>query len=195
MAVRLLSIPLLITGLLAPQAPSAPAQSPVPVHDRSGAYTRALGIECAHCHVEGEWTSAAKPAFELTQRMRRMTDALNGGPLQRVAPVTCWTCHRGQLRPARLPRDAWESIAKARADVFVGPYKDRAITMSVYAASLGVTCAHCHVEGEWAADTERKQTARLMTSMFPEMARHFDPTQKPTLQCYMCHQGAVTPAR
>ena len=80
------------------------------VQARMQAWSRALGVECTHCHVDGAWTDASKPVFEFAQRMNRMVSALNAGPLKDVASISCWTCHRGRTAPPRLPRESWEKI-------------------------------------------------------------------------------------
>src|SRR5688572_33490966 len=74
------------------------------VQARMQAWSRALGVQCAHCHVDGAWTDASKPVFEFAQRMHRMVAALNGELLKDVEAITCWTCHRGRSIPARLQR-------------------------------------------------------------------------------------------
>src|SRR5688572_20534501 len=80
---------------------------------RMQAWSKALGVECTHCHVEDNWKDASKPTFEFAGRMSRMLTALNAGPLKDVEAITCWTCHRGHPIPARLAREVWEKI---RAD-------------------------------------------------------------------------------
>lgn len=163
---------------------------------RMQTWSRSLGVDCSHCHVPGAWSVADKPAFEFAGRMARMVEAINTRVLTGFDPITCWTCHRGQALPARLPREAWESIAKARAEVFQGPHEKRALAMAVYSASLGVECSHCHVEGAWADDSKpAKSTVRVMSEIFTEIPKHFEPSRVPVTQCFMCHQGAVRPER
>ena len=163
--------------------------------ERMDAWSKALGVACAHCHVEGNWTDASKPTFEFAQRMSRMLVALNAGPLKDVGPIGCWTCHRGRSIPARLPREAWEKIRADHAAEFTDR-PNRAIAMSVYAASLGVDCSHCH-ESERALNTKpAKAMVPKMLTIFEEMPKHFDKAQRmPSTQCFMCHQGQVTPQR
>ena len=74
-------------------------------------YTRALGVQCAHCHVEQpgneenkfDFASDAKPTKEIARVMIRMTRDINGEHLGQLAEkrttVTCMTCHRGQAVP------------------------------------------------------------------------------------------------
>jgi hypothetical protein len=164
------------------------------VQARMQAWSKALGVACGHCHVDGNWTDASKPAFDFAQRMNRMVAALNGGALKEVATITCWTCHRGRTIPARLPRESWEKIRAEHLTEFADR-PNRAIAMSVYAASLGVDCSHCH-EADRTLNT--KPTKALvkdkMLAIFDEIPKHFDKAVRmPQTQCYMCHQGKVKP--
>lgn len=110
------------------------------VDARMQAWSKALGVACVHCHVQDNWTEPSKPAFEFAQRMSRMLAAVNAGPLKEVGEIGCWTCHRGRSIPARLARDACETIRADHITEFADR-PNRAIAMSVYAASLGVDCA------------------------------------------------------
>ncbi|MGH9936513.1 MAG: c-type cytochrome, partial [Blastocatellia bacterium] len=70
-----------------------------------------------------------------------------------------------------------------------------------YARSLGVTCAHCHVAGQWEKeDKPTKQVAREMAAM--TRALNTDLLKKikglknetPTVNCTTCHRGQTKPA-
>lgn len=71
-------------------------------------YSRALGVRCSHCHVEGDYTSDAKRPKRATREMATMHRVINQelrkmenlepGPPERRA-INCITCHRGQLNP------------------------------------------------------------------------------------------------
>jgi formate-dependent nitrite reductase cytochrome c552 subunit len=159
------------------------------------AWSAALGVTCAHCHVTDVWTDSSKPAFEFAQRMTRMVNALNTGPLKDLGGVTCWTCHRGQTRPARLPRAQWEEIQSRHSAEFASK-PGRALAMSVYSASLGVDCMHCHEPETWEASSKRAfAMVNRMLPVFEEIPKHFDKARMPQTQCYMCHQGKVKPER
>src|SRR5262245_9530414 len=187
---RSVSAVLLILGIGATAAAPATAQ----VDTRMRAWSKALGVECAHCHVPDRWTDGSKPTFEFAQRMNRMVTALNAGPLSGVAEISCWTCHRGRTIPARLPRDAWEQIRAGHASEFADQ-PDRAIAMSVYAASLGVDCSHCHeTDRSLNTKTTKALVKEKMLPIFEEIPKHFDKAQRlPQTQCYMCHQGKIKP--
>lgn len=72
-----------------------------------------LGVRCEHCHLgEGndlskfDFASDVRPAKAVARRMLRMVDQINttlasvGEPPAPGAPkVTCYTCHRGEVKP------------------------------------------------------------------------------------------------
>jgi formate-dependent nitrite reductase cytochrome c552 subunit len=183
---------LAVTIVLVAAVPGAAQDA---VQSRMRAWSTALGVECTHCHVADAWTDASKPGFEFAQRMSRMVAGLNAGPLKDVEAIACWTCHRGQTRPARLPRPLWEGIQSAHTADFASK-PDRALAMSVYSASLGVECTHCHEAGEWAAATKPAHAmVEKMLPIFDEIPKHFDNSRRPVTQCYMCHQGRTIPER
>ena len=164
------------------------------VQARMAEWATALGVDCTHCHVPDRWTDTAKPAFEFAQRMSRMVAALNEGALQGLGGVTCWTCHRGQPIPGRLPRERWEKLRADHAGEFAGR-PNRAIAMSVYAASLGVDCSHCHEADRTLMTRPPKAVVAKMLPIFEEIPKYFDRARMPNTQCYMCHQGKIKPER
>jgi photosynthetic reaction center cytochrome c subunit len=169
-------------------APMQPA--PAPEHARTRAYNIALGVGCEHCHGGSNFADRSKPILDFARRMERMVGGLNDGPLKALGGVTCWSCHRGHTAPPRLPRAAWESIAAAHAPEFAG--RDQlSLAMSVYSASLGVGCEHCHVEGDRTSTVRRPhRTVAVMLTVFDVIPTFFDSAVRaPRTQCYMCHQG------
>ena len=80
-------------------------------------FTSDLDVRCDHCHVGDDpdfstfdFASDAKPTKAIARRMLRMTAAINadwlgGAPGSPPAPpkVTCFTCHRGSVRPLAAP--------------------------------------------------------------------------------------------
>lgn len=78
-------------------------------------FRTALGVECTHCHVsQTDRASDAKPQKETARKMIAMVAAINndllkgvGEPPAEGAPVTpkvtCYTCHRGALKPLTAP--------------------------------------------------------------------------------------------
>lgn len=68
----------------------------------------ALGVQCDHCHVQGNFASDEKRAKRVGRRMLEMTLALNAEHFPSAAPaegqsrlgrVTCFTCHQGAAIP------------------------------------------------------------------------------------------------
>jgi Photosynthetic reaction centre cytochrome C subunit len=172
---------------------AGPRAQAAPDHAVSRSYNSALGVGCEYCHAGNDLADTSKPTFEFAQRMERMVRGLNDGPLRQLGGVTCWSCHRGRSVPARLPRAEWESIATTHAADFAGARDGLDLTMSVYAASLGVACSHCHVAGDWTdASKPARQTVKVMSTIFDLIPTYFDSAVRaPRTQCYMCHQGHV----
>ena len=77
-------------------------------------FTAALGgVECTHCHV-GTMQERPKddnPKKAIARKMIQMTAAINNEMLKGVgdapaadaAKVTCFTCHRGAIKPLSAP--------------------------------------------------------------------------------------------
>lgn len=70
-----------------------------------------------------------------------------------------------------------------------------------YGRALGVSCAHCHVLGEWASeDKPQKQVARDMVAMMRRINSELLPavrnlrSDRPAVTCSTCHRGDVRPA-
>lgn len=68
-----------------------------------GSFTRWLGVDCVHCHVAGDFVSDAKPAKQTARKMWNMVVAINRDTFGGSGPVTCWTCHRGSVKPESVP--------------------------------------------------------------------------------------------
>ena len=176
----------------------------------------ALGVECAHCHIVDEWSRADRPEFAFAGRMMKMVQGLNSGTLRGLSEVSCWTCHRGAAKPARMPRAVWqdrldhwpdalklspEDAKKPAREIYrnIQSLANSAagsvpMTMSVFAGALGVSCEHCHVPGDWASDDKpAKKTARVMLRLFEEIPTYYTKDRQPSMQCYTCHQGSVKP--
>lgn len=72
-------------------------------------FTAALGVQCTHCHVgtPQERFKDDLPTKATARKMLKMSMALNADTLG-VKPgepnkVTCYTCHRGVLKPLTAP--------------------------------------------------------------------------------------------
>lgn len=71
----------------------------------------ALGVECSHCHAgekgKLDFASDAKREKEVARAMMLMVRRINEQDLQvtdwRQSKVTCFTCHRGAVKPLTAP--------------------------------------------------------------------------------------------
>ena len=95
------------------------------------------------------------------------------------------------------------------ADVFMNVTQYRGVTAERllrimefgFSQSLGVTCTHCHVPGQWDSDDKgAKQTARAMSKMViainNEYLKKIDTlnSANPSVNCTTCHRGQKRPA-
>jgi hypothetical protein len=62
-----------------------------------------LGVECAYCHLMGQFDKDDKPAKQTARAMFTMVRAINQDNFPSTNAVTCWTCHRGAVKPQSLP--------------------------------------------------------------------------------------------
>jgi hypothetical protein len=103
--------------LLAQQPADAPKpQRPAPknlkiikpeeIRETMGAFRKALGVECTHCHVQGDFATDEKPQKEMARKMMVMTKEINGNFPDGKSHVTCFTCHRGATEPLTAPAAA-----------------------------------------------------------------------------------------
>ena len=77
-------------------------------------FTVALGVDCTHCHVPGQWDSDQKLTKQIARDMSAMLATINNEHLKKIPnlkstnpSVNCTTCHRGSKRPAlELPTTA-----------------------------------------------------------------------------------------
>src|SRR3954469_5053806 len=86
-----------------------PAETFLDIMDEG--YSRALGVRCTHCHVEGDFASDDKRAKRAAREMAAMHRAINqqllamkhlkGEGDERF--INCATCHRGAIDPHDAP--------------------------------------------------------------------------------------------
>ncbi|HMV99974.1 MAG TPA: c-type cytochrome [Acidobacteriota bacterium] len=70
-------------------------------------YSRALGVDCTHCHTLDQWEKDEKPEKLIAREMVKMTSTINNEQLKNIKNlkgpnpvINCTTCHRGQTKPA-----------------------------------------------------------------------------------------------
>ena len=76
--------------------------------DTMGMFSAALSLNCIDCHTAesvGTWEHFADetPLKVTARRMVAMVNAINKENFKGVRSVTCYTCHRGDLRPKIIP--------------------------------------------------------------------------------------------
>lgn len=77
-----------------------PAAELIPTMRR---YTQALGVQCEHCHVKGDFASDEKPEKETARKMIVMAQEINSKFDAVMMKVECWTCHHGVATPEGAP--------------------------------------------------------------------------------------------
>ena len=118
-----LSVATMISGQAAPPAPQQRPQMADEVFknvtvlkglqvdefmDTMGMIAAALGLNCLDCHTSDADKSWERFAADTTmkqtsRRMIQMVNAINKENFKGVRSVTCYTCHRGDLRPKVVP--------------------------------------------------------------------------------------------
>jgi hypothetical protein len=67
-------------------------------------FTVSLGVDCTHCHVANEFPKDDKPAKVMARRMLKMVQEINEKNFSSGQRVSCWTCHRGNVKPESSPK-------------------------------------------------------------------------------------------
>ena len=62
-----------------------------------------LGVLCNYCHLSNGYDKDNQPAKNTARRMIRMVYDLNKGSFNGRDAITCYTCHRGRVRPITVP--------------------------------------------------------------------------------------------
>lgn len=61
-------------------------------------YRTSLGVQCQHCHVQGDFASDDNPKKEIARSMITMVKEINA-KMPEGKSVSCFTCHRGAVEP------------------------------------------------------------------------------------------------
>jgi hypothetical protein len=64
------------------------------------AFKSSLGVDCTYCHIKDQFEKDDKPTKQMARKMITITRDANA-KLGGAGRVTCFTCHRGQTRPAQ----------------------------------------------------------------------------------------------
>ena len=109
-----------------------------------------LGVKCTYCHVnkDDKWdfVSDAKPEKGQAREMIKMVQSINKGTFKGNPAVSCFTCHRGNSEPVRVPQlpiaeptPFAESSAIGTAPKETRPTADQ--ILAKYTEALGGTAA------------------------------------------------------
>lgn len=63
------------------------------------AFRASLGVDCTHCHIKDQWEKDARETKQVARKMIQMTRDINKQYVEGLGRVTCFTCHRGQVKP------------------------------------------------------------------------------------------------
>ena len=168
-------------------------------------FSKSLGVDCTHCHVQNEFEKDDKPTKQNARKMYRMSQLVRKE--LNVSRVTCYTCHRGHAQPERPNFASKEEIEKMQKEaekdkrpsqeafkniqVLKGVPAGRwMMIMTMFSKSLGVDCTYCHVEGAFEKDDKpTKQTARKMLRLTGTIYREIYESKDSPINCYTCHRG------
>ena len=62
-------------------------------------FKAALGVDCTYCHIKDQFEKDDKPQKQTARKMIQLVRDTKA-KLGSMTRVTCFTCHRGQTRPA-----------------------------------------------------------------------------------------------
>jgi tetratricopeptide (TPR) repeat protein len=65
--------------------------------------TASLGVECSYCHVPDHFDKDDKKPKQIARDMMRMMFAIDKNSFDGNREVTCYSCHRGSLKPEAAP--------------------------------------------------------------------------------------------
>jgi photosynthetic reaction center cytochrome c subunit len=65
--------------------------------------TASLGVECSYCHVQDHFDKDDKKPKRIARDMMRMMFAIDKDSFAGNREVTCYSCHRGSLKPQAVP--------------------------------------------------------------------------------------------
>jgi hypothetical protein len=161
--------------------------------------------------VHGWGTSVAAdqpPAPSPPVQTRPANPSAGATPPTMAAPADSFAAERDSLMNDVLKKIAGRESAPAESvfkeiRILKGMPAGRMVrVMNLgFGKSLGVSCTHCHVAGEYAKeDKAQKQVARDMWEMVGVINNELLPkikhlkSERPSVNCTTCHRGQVKPA-
>ena len=80
-----------------------------------------LGVQCNYCHVPDHFDKDDKKPKQIARDMMRMMFAIDKQSFEENRMVTCYSCHRGSLKPERVPLIAREQPPQIQGTTVSGP--------------------------------------------------------------------------
>ena len=80
-----------------------------------------LGVECSYCHAPEHFEKDDKKPKQVARDMMRMMLTIDRNSFSGYREVTCYSCHRGSLKPEGVPEIAGEAQAKLQTAVTLVP--------------------------------------------------------------------------
>jgi photosynthetic reaction center cytochrome c subunit len=66
-------------------------------------FTTGLGVQCAYCHMAGNYASDENPKKATARKMIALAQKINADFPDGKMHVSCFTCHRGEAQPKTAP--------------------------------------------------------------------------------------------
>ena len=184
-------------------------------------FNEALGVQCTHCHVQGDFASDENPKKEVARKMISMVRLIDTSfpSSAGVFPdgyheVDCSTCHRGNVKPETVAPSKFYNRGNSLgnpppAQVPGVSLKLLPVETHVHGAdslmgefrdALRVDCNYCHGGGkpqEWDLNP-RKDIARKMIMLVRQINAQFPgtgvfPVGEQKVTCWTCHRGDPHP--
>ena len=184
-------------------------------------FNEALGVQCTHCHVQGDFAADMKPEKEMARKMISMVRLIDttfpssaGVFPDGYHEVDCSTCHRGNVKPEIMAPKKFYNRGNSLgnpppAQVPGVSLKLLPVETHVHGAdslmgefrdALSVDCNYCHGGGkpqEYDLNP-RKDIARKMIMLVRQINAQFSgtgvfPVGEQKVTCWTCHRGDVNP--
>lgn len=95
------------------------------------AFATGLGVECEHCHVQGDFSADTKPTKNAARAMMKLVDDINtkvpaavSKSADAATKVQCVTCHRGLAIPKQITDIFTQTMTDKGLPAAIDQYKD-----------------------------------------------------------------------
>ncbi len=144
--------------------------------------TASLGVECGYCHVQDHFEKDDKKPKQIAREMMRMMFAIDKDSFAGNREVTCYSCHRGSVKPEATPIPDSEAQRKVQtAERLPGNLPTADQVIDKYIEALGGVAAIERV-------TSRKETGTTTLGGLSVNVEIFD--QDPKKQALVRHLPA-----